>query len=134
MRGALRAESPTKPIWDLPAGPTRRDEQTLPDSAPASTFQVPESPEGVTLNERLTVLQEERHRLVVEAVGSEAAKILGEPILQSVNPDLTFAELDFDSQMTVEFESVGGSDRSAPARHGGMGSRLGYRTRSILGG
>ena len=55
----------------------------------------------MTLNERLAVLQEERHRLVVEAVSAEAAKILGRPGPRSVNPDLTFAELGFDSQMTV---------------------------------
>ncbi|MDT5355857.1 MAG: 4-hydroxyphenylalkanoate synthase [Mycobacterium sp.] len=105
LRGPLRAESPTEPIWDLPATAPRPDTQTLPDSAPASSFQVPENPGGATLTERLAVLQEERHRVVVEAVGTEAAKILGEPDFQSMNPDLTFAELGFDSQMTVELRN-----------------------------
>ncbi len=73
--------------------------------APAPNFQVAENLGGVTLNERLAVLQDERHRLVMEAVGAEAAKILGEPDLQSMNPDLTFAELGFDSQMTVELRN-----------------------------
>jgi polyketide synthase 1/15 len=91
LRGALRAESPATPLWDF--------------HAPASSIQTVENPGGVTLNERLAVLQEERHRLVVEAVSAEAAKILGEPGPQSVNPDLTFAELGFDSQMTVELRN-----------------------------
>ncbi|HTZ15910.1 MAG TPA: SDR family NAD(P)-dependent oxidoreductase [Mycobacterium sp.] len=91
LRGELRAESPAKPLWDL--------------HAPASSGQTVENPDGATLNERLSVLQEERRRLVVEAVGAEAAKILGEPGPQSVNPDLTFAELGFDSQMTVELRN-----------------------------
>ena len=87
LRGALRAESPAQPLWDL--------------HSPASSGQTVENPDGVTLNERLAVLQDERHRLVVEAVSAEAAKILGRSGPQSINPDLTFAELGFDSQMTV---------------------------------
>src|ERR1700742_2539176 len=104
LRGALRAESPTEPIWDLAAMGPQLDPETT-DSAPASNFRVPENPGGTTLNERLAVLEEERHRLVVEAVGIEAAQILGEPDFQSMNPDLTFAELGFDSQMTVELRN-----------------------------
>ncbi|MBV8181910.1 MAG: AMP-binding protein, partial [Mycobacterium sp.] len=100
-RSALRAESPTKPIWDLPSMPRRSDTEALLDNAPASNIQIVEDLGGVPLNERLAVLQEERHRLVVEAVSAETAKILGQPGPQSVNPDLTFAELGFDSQMTV---------------------------------
>jgi 4-hydroxyphenylalkanoate synthase len=105
LRGALRAESPTKPIWDLPSMAPRSDTEALLDNAPASNIQIVENPGGVTLNERLAVLREERHRLVVEAVSAEVAKILGEPDPQSVNPDLTFAELGFDSQMTVELRN-----------------------------
>ncbi len=105
LRGALRAESPTKPIWDLPAMAPRSDTEASLDNAPASNVQIVENPGGVTLNERLAVLQEERHRLVADAVRAAAAKILGEPGPQSVNPDLTFAELGFDSQMTVELRN-----------------------------
>src|ERR1700731_775968 len=101
LRGALRAESPTKPIWDLPSMAPRSDAEAPLDEAPASNMQIGENPGGVTLSERLADLQEERHRLVVEAVSAEAAKILGGNGPQSVNPDLTFAELGFDSQMTV---------------------------------
>jgi 4-hydroxyphenylalkanoate synthase len=100
-RSALRAESPTKPIWDLPSMAPRSDTDALPDNAPASNIQTVKNPGAVTLNERLAVLQEERHRLVVEAVSAETAKILGQPGPQSIDPDLTFAELGFDSQMTV---------------------------------
>ena len=105
LRGALRAESPTEPIWDLAAMAPQSDPETLTAGAPASNFQVPENLGGGTLTERLAVLQDERHRLVMEAVGTEAAKILGEPDFQSMNPDLTFAELGFDSQMTVELRN-----------------------------
>ena len=104
-RAALRAESPAKPIWDLPSLAPRSDTEALLDNAPASNVQIAENPGGVTLNERLAVLQEERHRLVAEAVSAAAAKILGESGPQSVNPDLTFAELGFDSQMTVELRN-----------------------------
>ena len=105
LRGALRAESPTKPIWDLPSMAPRSDAEAPLDEAPVSNMQIGENPGGVTLSERLADLQEERHRLVVEAVSAEAAKILGENGPQSVNPDLTFAELGFDSQMTVELRN-----------------------------
>jgi 4-hydroxyphenylalkanoate synthase len=100
-RSALRAESPTKPIWDFPSIAPRSDEDAWPDNALASNIQTVKSPGAVTLNERLAVLQEERHRLVVEAVSAATAKILGQPGPQAINPDLTFAELGFDSQMTV---------------------------------
>jgi 4-hydroxyphenylalkanoate synthase len=105
LRAALRAESPTEPIWDLPSTVPWPGTQELPLNAPASNMQSAGQPGSVTLNERLTALQEERHRLVREAVSAEAAKILGQPGPQSVNPDLTFAELGFDSQMTVELRN-----------------------------
>ena len=41
----------------------------------------------------------------MEAVSAEAANILGERGPRSLNPDLTFAELGFDSQMTVELRN-----------------------------
>src|SRR3984893_18967609 len=64
-----------------------------------------ESAGDVTLTERLAVLQDERHQLVVAAVGAAAAKILGQPGPESVDRDLTFAELGFDSEMTVELRN-----------------------------
>src|SRR3984893_16892143 len=64
-----------------------------------------ESAGDVTLTERLAVLQDERHQLVVAAVGAAAAKILGQPGPEAVDRDLTFAELGFDSEMTVELRN-----------------------------
>ncbi|BBX45465.1 type I polyketide synthase [Mycobacterium cookii] len=95
-RTVLRAADPTTPIWDLPVTEPLPDPRAAPDDAPSSNFSG-----GVTLNERLAVLQDERRRLVAEAVRTETAKILGRPGPGSVDPDLTFAELGFDSQMTV---------------------------------
>ena len=102
LRRALRAESPTKPIWELPLIEPQSDAAQL-DNRPASNTRIVDRNAGeVTLKERLAVLQQERHRLVVEAVCAEAAKMLGEPDPRSVNRDLAFSELGFDSQMTVE--------------------------------
>ncbi len=92
MRGVLRAQSAAQPIWDLPS-----------DSGPASNVRIAEN--DATFKERLAVLQAERQRLVIEAVGAEAANILGARAARSLNPDLTFAELGFDSQMTVELRN-----------------------------
>ena len=101
LRRALRAESPTKPIWELPLIEPQSDAAQL-DNRPASNTRIVDRNAGeVTLKERLAVLQQERHRLVVEAVCAEAAKMLGEPDPRSVNRDLAFSELGFDSQMTV---------------------------------
>ena len=79
LRRALRAESPTKPIWELPLIEPQSDAAQL-DNRPASNTRIVDRNAGeVTLKERLAVLQQERHRLVVEAVCAEAAKMLGEP-------------------------------------------------------
>jgi len=79
LRGSLRLESPTKPIWELSSFEPRSE-----------------------IKERLAILQQERHRLVSDAVCAEAAKMLGEPDTRAINRDLAFSELGFDSQMTVE--------------------------------
>jgi 4-hydroxyphenylalkanoate synthase len=106
LRGALRAESPTKPIWQLPSIEPQSDAEAQLDNRPVSNIQTVVGNAGeVTLNERLAVLQRERYRLVVEAVCAEAAKILGQSDPQSVNRDLAFSELGFDSQMTVELRN-----------------------------
>ncbi len=118
LRGALREQAPAKPIWEL--SPTR------PDDRPASNALAIDGPDGaeradgadsadsadgadgadgageLTLKERLAALQQERHRLVAEAVGAAAARMLGEPDPRSIDRDLAFSELGFDSQMTVE--------------------------------
>ena len=57
-------QSPTKPIWELP----------VPDSG--SLASADDSDGDVTLKERLSLLQQERHRLVADEVCREAAKIL----------------------------------------------------------
>ena len=106
LRGALRMESPTKPIWELPLtepqsdAPAQRDDWTA-DSAHSADGDVGE----VTLKERLALLQQERNRLVADAVSTEAAKMLAEPDPRSINRDLAFSELGFDSQMTVELSN-----------------------------
>ncbi|ORV93029.1 p-hydroxybenzoic acid--AMP ligase FadD22 [Mycolicibacterium iranicum] len=91
LRGDLRLQPPTKPIWELPL---HRAEGVL------------SAGDGdVTLKERLSLLQQERHRLVADEVCKEAAKILVEPDPRSINRDLAFSELGFDSQMTVELSN-----------------------------
>jgi 4-hydroxyphenylalkanoate synthase len=100
LRNTLRAETPTKPIWDIPC--------IEPEPEPESyggAQNILKTAGEVTLNERLTVLQRERCRVVAEAVCAETAKILGQPNPQSVNRELAFSELGFDSQMTVELRN-----------------------------
>jgi polyketide synthase 1/15 len=106
LRGALRAESPAMPIWEVPDFDRPSDTSAQPCTEHASNDKNGGKSAGeVTLDERLAVLRQEHHRLVVEAVCAETAKLLGEPGPQSVNPDLAFSELGFDSQMTVELRN-----------------------------
>ncbi len=105
MRSVLRAETAAQPIWDLQSDAPRSDPATPTDGAPAPIMPSAANPNDATLNERLAALQHERQRLVMEAVSAEAANILGERGPRSLNPDLTFAELGFDSQMTVELRN-----------------------------
>lgn len=102
LRAALRGESPTKPIWELSSIEHQSDAKAQLDKRLPSNTQIVRNTGEVTLKERLAALQQERHRLVVEVVCAEAAKMLGEPDPRSVNRDLAFLELGFDSQMTVE--------------------------------
>ncbi|WP_410506136.1 SDR family NAD(P)-dependent oxidoreductase [Mycolicibacterium mucogenicum] len=96
VRAALRAESPAPPIWDHPAAEP-------PPAAPAPS---PErTPNTVTLSERFAILQQEQHRLVADTVCAEVAKMLGLADPQSLNRDLAFSELGFDSKMTVELRN-----------------------------
>ena len=105
FRGALRAESPAKPIWEVPAFDVPTDTSGQPDEKRASNDQNGGERAGdMTFRERLAVLQQEHHRVVVEAVCAEVAKMLGQPP-QSMNRDLAFSELGFDSQMTVELRN-----------------------------
>ncbi|ORA09347.1 hypothetical protein BST12_27795, partial [Mycobacterium angelicum] len=94
LRTALRRQSPTEPIWQLPS---------IAQAAAAESDQ--ESAGSMTLTERLSALQQERYRLVADAVSSETAKMLGQSDPQSVNRDRAFTELGFDSQMTVELRN-----------------------------
>ena len=105
MRGALRAQSAAQPIWDLPSDTPWSDTASSSDSGPASNMRIAENPSDATLKERLAALRAERQRVVMEAVSAEAANILGARGARSLNPDLTFAELGFDSQMTVELRN-----------------------------
>lgn len=106
LRGALRSENPTKPIWELVLPEPRSD---MPahrvDWTAEGGHQIGDSVGDVTLKERLAFLQQERHRLVADAVCTEAAKMLVEPDPRSINRDLAFSELGFDSQMTVELSN-----------------------------
>ncbi|VBA55449.1 p-hydroxybenzoic acid--AMP ligase FadD22 [Mycobacterium attenuatum] len=101
LRGPLRAERPAKPIWELTSVGPGPDAEPLLGLPPVVTHTSVGHVGEVTLKERLAALQQERHRLVAEAVSAEAARMLGEPDPQSVNRDLAFSELGFDSQMTV---------------------------------
>lgn len=100
-RNALRSESPAKPIWELPSIESQSGAEAQRDKRPATIMQIVGNVGGLTLTERLAALEQERHRLVLEAVCAEAATVLGESDPWSVNRDLAFAELGFDSQMTV---------------------------------
>jgi len=98
VRAALRAESPAPPIWDRPAEP------------PPETPETPEptrerTPNNVTLSGRLAVLRQEQHRLVADTVCAEVAKMLGQADPHSLNRELAFSELGFDSKMTVELRN-----------------------------
>ncbi|CCK61056.1 p-hydroxybenzoic acid--AMP ligase FadD22 [Mycobacterium canetti] len=102
LRGALRKQSPTKPIWELSLTEPGSGVRAQPDDPSASNMTIAGGNDGgATLRERLVALRQERQRLVVEAVCAEAAKMLGEPDPWSVDQDLAFSELGFDSQMTV---------------------------------
>ncbi|MFZ0712595.1 AMP-binding protein, partial [Mycobacterium sp.] len=105
MRDALRAQGAAQPLWDLPPDAPTSDTTASSDSGPVPDGRTAGTPTDATLNERLAALQHERQRLVIEAVSAEAAHILGERGPGSLNPDLTFAELGFDSQMTVELRN-----------------------------
>ncbi len=106
LRGALRAESPAKPIWELPLIDPESDGEAQLDNRPASNVQMVVGNSGeITLNERLDVLRRESYRLVLDAVCTETAKMLGQPDPQSVDRDLAFSELGFDSQMTLELRN-----------------------------
>ncbi|KAA1244627.1 AMP-binding protein, partial [Mycobacterium simiae] len=94
LRPALRAQSPAEPIWQLP-----------PASMASAAESDLENAASMTLTERLAALQEERYRLVADAVSSETAKMLGQSDPLSVNRDRAFTELGFDSQMTVELRN-----------------------------
>lgn len=102
VRGALRKQSPTKPIWELSLTEPGSGVRAQRDDLSASNMTIAGGNDGgATLRERLVALRQERQRLVVDAVCAEAAKMLGEPDPWSVDQDLAFSELGFDSQMTV---------------------------------
>ncbi|MGB6205399.1 MAG: beta-ketoacyl synthase N-terminal-like domain-containing protein, partial [Mycobacterium sp.] len=105
LRGVLRAEVPAAPIWELPSIAAWPDTKAVRATGPAADVQPTENAGGSTLSERLDVLQRERHQVVVRAVDAEVAKILGHLGPGSVDRDRTFAELGFDSQMTVELRN-----------------------------
>ncbi len=105
-RDPLRAANPIKPIWELPFAIPQLDTIIGFDNRPASNFQIAVASTGeITLNQRLEVLQQERYRLVTEVVSAEAAKMLGRQDPQSINRDLAFSQLGFNSQMTVELRN-----------------------------
>ena len=61
LRGALRAESPAKPIWELPLIDPESDGEAQLDNRPASNVQMVVGNSGeMTLNERLAVLRREQ--------------------------------------------------------------------------
>lgn len=91
-----------KPIWELSLTEPGSGVRAQRDDLSASNMTIAGGNDGgATLRERLVALRQERQRLVVDAVCAEAAKMLGEPDPWSVDQDLAFSELGFDSQMTV---------------------------------
>ena len=103
LREVLRAESPAKPISELPSVEPQPGVAIQAERLTASNGQPVGGNAGeVPLKEQLGALQQERQRLVLEAVSAEAAKMLGESDARWVNRDLAFSELGFDSTMTVE--------------------------------
>lgn len=106
LRGTLRRETPIEPIWERPLTEPQSGASALRDDPTAGSEDSSDHNVGdVTLRERLVFLQQERHRLVVDTVCAEAARILVEPDPRSINRDLAFSEMGFDSQMTVELSS-----------------------------
>lgn len=104
LRNVLRAQSPTKPIWELSLTESQSATKAQLDGRPASNAHAQAAvghAAGATLKQRLSALQQERERLVVEAVCAEAVKMLGESDPGLINRDLAFSDLGFDSQMTV---------------------------------
>ncbi len=96
-------ESPAKPIWELPSAEPQSDAPAQRENWTAESAHPADGNVGeVTLKERLAFLQQERHRLVADTVCTEAAKLLVEPDPRSIDRDLAFSELGFNSQMTVE--------------------------------
>ncbi|WP_428842095.1 SDR family NAD(P)-dependent oxidoreductase, partial [Mycobacterium riyadhense] len=105
IRRALRAEKPTAPIWQLPAAtPNSHAAMDLTGTSALTTRTGAENA-GKTLSDRLTALQQERYRLLVDVVSAETAKMLGQPDPRAINRDSAFSDMGFDSQMTVELRN-----------------------------
>ncbi|WP_191495708.1 beta-ketoacyl synthase N-terminal-like domain-containing protein, partial [Mycobacterium simulans] len=110
MRSVLRAESPTTPIWQLSSTTPRSGPTVDVTGTSASTNQtVAENVAGnvpkMSLVERLAALQQERYRLVVDAVSTATAEMLGQADPQSINHASAFSDMGFNSQMTVELRN-----------------------------
>ncbi|MFQ2845775.1 AMP-binding protein, partial [Mycobacterium paragordonae] len=106
MRSVLRGEKPTIPIWEKPFVVRQSHIEVARDGKSNSDTEARlENPFDSRLNGRLSALQQERYRLVLEAVCTEAARMLGETSPQYVNPDLSLSEQGFDSQMSVELRN-----------------------------
>ncbi len=106
FRGALREATPTAPIWEVPSVNFQSGQEVQLGDQPASSIRSVVATAGeATLHNRLAVLQRECHRLTVEAVCAETAKILGLPGPELVDRELAFSDLGFDSQMTLELRN-----------------------------
>lgn len=105
LRSVLRTASPARPIWES----STEEPHSVPaavsgEQAPNDTA-VDAKAREVTLGQRFAVVQNEQHRLVADAVCAEVARMLGLRNPESLNRDLAFSELGFDSQMTVELRN-----------------------------
>ncbi|WP_341286195.1 AMP-binding protein [Mycobacterium decipiens] len=105
-RGDLRAENPTKPIWQIsPLAPSSTTPAELDKASVADVETSDRNRLGMDLHEQLKVLQQQRYRLLADTVGSQVATMLGQTNVRSVDAELAFSELGFNSQMTVELRN-----------------------------
>ncbi|WP_191497899.1 AMP-binding protein, partial [Mycobacterium simulans] len=106
MRGDLRAESPTKPIWQVSSMPPPSNIEAEPDKTSAANIETSDrNRRGMKLHEQLNVLRQQRYQLLADTVGRQVAMMLGQSNARSLDTELAFSELGFNSQMTVELRN-----------------------------
>ncbi|WP_373188772.1 beta-ketoacyl synthase N-terminal-like domain-containing protein, partial [Mycobacterium marinum] len=105
QRGQLRTQPAAQPVWERRCTVGTSDSDGQRDPQTQTNYKVGPRVGPVTLDERLAVLQQEGHRLIADTVSAEVAQILGDPAAERIDRDVAFAELGFDSRMTVELRN-----------------------------